>query len=124
MVTKEVEVDVVSYDKIEKKGTHKVTTYETVWVEKEVDVKKCVAVEKTGTKKVNFWVDVEKEQDVTTWKKVEKTGTRDVMKCVQVEKTVKVAVYAPCASPCSTSTSGGCGSARGGLFKGKGGCCK
>ncbi|MBP3958986.1 hypothetical protein J8F10_27395 [Gemmata sp. G18] len=148
LVTKEIEVDVTTYEKIPKKSIQKVTTNEIVWVEKEIDVKKCVAVEKTGTRKVCVWVDVEKDVDVTTWKKVEKTGTRDVRKCVAVEKTVKqqfakqvayettvkVAVYTPvvvpapapvpcetpCASPCSTT--GSSKPARGGLFRGH--CCK
>ena len=137
MVTREVAVDVTTYQRVEHKVKKPVTTYETVWVEKEVNVTKCVAVEKTGTRKVAHWVDVEKEVNVTTYNKVEKTGTRDVKKCVQVEKMVKVAVYtpapapvvvaSPCATPCaSVGTSGDCGSSgRGGLFKGrKGHCCK
>ena len=135
-ITKQIEVDVTTYTRVEEKHKKPVTTYETVWVEKEVTVHKCVPVEKTGTKKVCHWVDVEKEIDVTTYNKVEKTGTRDVKKCVQVEKVVKVAVHtpvmpAPCAEPCGSpcggcdaapacegGMGGGCGSARGGLFKG------
>ncbi|HEY1188172.1 MAG TPA: hypothetical protein VGE74_10970 [Gemmata sp.] len=139
MVTREVEVDVTTYTRTEKKEKKPVTTYETVWVEKEVNVTKCVPVEKTGTRKVCHWVDVEKEIDVTTYNKVEKTGTRNVAKCVPVEKVVKVAVCtfvpapapapAPCATPCAspcetpcipTGMTGGCGTpAKGGLFKGK-----
>jgi len=133
MITKEIEVDVTTYTRIEKKVKTPVTTYEMVWTDKEVDVKKCMPVEKTGTHKVCHWVDVEKEVDVVTYKKVEKTGTHDVRKCVQVEKTVKVAVYTPapvvanpcptpcttpCASPCTSGTTGGCGAFKGGLFKG------
>lgn len=133
MITKEIEVDVTTYDRIEKKEKKPVTTHELVWVEKEVEVKKCVPVEKEGKRPTVTWVDVEKEVEVVTYKKVEKTGTREVKKCVQVEKTVKVAVYTtvaaapcatPCATPCSTGMSGGCGSARGGLFRGHGGCCR
>ena len=131
-ITKEIVVDVTTYEKIATKSMQKVTRYETVWTEKEVDVKKCVAVEKSGMQKVCTWVDVTKEVDVIHYNKVEKTGTRDVKKCVPVEKTVqhkvarqvayettvKVAVCtpAPCATPCTTSMS--CGSSvRGGLFK-------
>ena len=132
MVTREVAVDVTTYQRVEHKVKKPVTTYETVWVEKEVNVTKCVpvektgtrkvahwvdvekdvnvtkcvAVEKTGTRKVAHWVDVEKEVNVTTYNKVEKTGTHNVQKCVQVEKMVKVAVYTPApvvvASPCAT----------------------
>ncbi|MFM8271210.1 MAG: hypothetical protein ACKODX_02650 [Gemmata sp.] len=134
-VTREIMVDVTTYNRVEKKEKKSVTTHETVWVEKEVNVTKCVPVEKTGTRKVAHWVDVEKEVNVTTCNKVEKTGTRDVMKCVPTEKVVKVAVRtfvpapapapaatpcaSPCESPCTASTCGGCGSgSKGGLFKG------
>src|SRR5205823_4380086 len=83
MVTREVEVDVTTYDRVEKKEKKPVTTYETIWVDKDVEVKKCLPVEKEGKRIVVTWVDVEKEINVTTWKKVEKTGTRDVKKAVQ-----------------------------------------
>ncbi len=125
MVTRQVAVDVTTYQRVEHKVKKPVTTYETVWVEKEVNVTKCVAVEKTGTrkvahwvdvekevnvtkcvavektgmKKVAHWVDVEKEVNVTTYNKVEKTGTHNVQKCVRVEKMVKVAVYTPAPAP-------------------------
>jgi hypothetical protein len=128
-ITKEVEVDVTTYVKIEKKDKVKVTTHELVWVEKEVAVQKYVPAEKEGKRTVQYWVDVQKEIDVTTYKPVEKTGTREVWKCVPVEKVVKVAVHtpiaapapcdspcAPVATPCTTTTSGG------GLFKKH--CCK
>ncbi len=131
MVTREVEVDVTTYERVETKEKRPVTTHEMVWSEKEVDVMKCQPVEKTGTRKVCHWVDVEKEVEVTHWKKVEKTGTRDVYKPTQVEKVVKVAVCtpapvvvcSPCFTPCDPcGMSGGCGSARGGLFRGR--CCR
>ena len=146
MVTKTVEMNVTTYDRIEKKEKKPVTTYEMAWLEKEVEVKKPKAVEKTGKHMVGVWVDVEKEVNVTTYKKVEKTGTHEVWKTKQVEKTVKVPVYTPAPAPapapmptpsavpyvpCSTCTpvvsSGGCcgGKSRGGLFRGRnrGGCC-
>ena len=134
-VSREIEVDVVTYNRIEHKEKKPVTTKELAWIEKEVEVKKPVQVEKTGMHKVPTWVEVEKEVERTTWKQVEKTGVRDVMKPVQVEKIVKVPVYTtaapvaapcatPCASPCATEYSSG--HHRAGLFGGRGhgcGCC-
>jgi len=86
-VTRQVEVDVTTYQRVEKKGVQQVTTYETVWTEKEVNVNKCVPVQKTGTRAVAFYVDVEKVYDVTTYQQVQMTGTREVLKPTQVQKT-------------------------------------
>jgi hypothetical protein len=132
VVSKEIEVDVPVCTTVPKKVIQKVTTYQTVWTEKEIDVTKCVPVEKTATRTVCFYVPVDKEIDVTTLTQVEKEGTRVVKKCVPVEKvikqnftkvvpyetTVKVAVYtpapapaaAPCETPCATPAAAPCNS--------------
>jgi hypothetical protein len=146
MVTREVEVDVTTYKRVETKSMQKQNYYEPVVVEKEVTVTKCQPVEREGKRTVHFYTPVEKEVDVTTCKPVEMTGTRMVKRLAQVEEvvkqtftkmvpyetTVKVPVYTPvqaapapcgdcCSSPCGMT--GGCGSTsrvRGGLF---GRCC-
>lgn len=146
MVTREVEVDVTTYNRVEHKSMQKQNYYEPVTVEKEITVQKCVPVAHDGKRTVHFYAPVEKEIDVTAYKQVEMVGTRMVKKLVPTEEvvkqtftkvvpyetTVKVAVYtavqapapAPCGNPCGMSgMSGGCGSTsrgRGGLF---GRCC-
>lgn len=124
-VTREVEVEVTTLQRIAKTEKRKVTVCEPQWVEKEVTVCKCVPIQKEGKRKVCYYETVEKEMDVCTHKLVEKTGVRTVKKCVPVEKvvkqtfvkwvpyetTVKVPVYScPAPAPCCKGLRGCCGS--------------
>ncbi len=119
-VCREVEVEVVTMQRVARKEKRKVTVYEPQHVEKEVTVCKLVPVQKEGKRQVCYYETVEKEIDVCTHKYVEKTGVRTVKKCVPVEKTVKqtvmkwvpyettvkVPVYTPVAQPCAAPCKG------------------
>ena len=130
-VTREVEVPVTTYNRVERKEKRQVTEYQWVAVEKEVEVQRPVQVEKVGMQKVAEWVETEKEVEVTSWKQVEKVGTHNVYKPVQVEKVVKVPVYTPAPAPAMSyypcAPYGGYGAyGMGGCCGGasRGGCCR
>ena len=90
VVTKEIEVDVVTYSQIKKDGVRKVQVCTPVWTEKEVTVWKCVPVQKDGVRVVCVPTWVEKEVDVCSTAWVEKDGARVVCVPTWVEKEVDV----------------------------------